>query len=311
METLGQGVRLGWSDLPAVVQSAVADLAGGVVVSARSCAGGFSPGAAVRLALEGGGAAFAKAVSTAQNPRSPDLYRTEAVVNGWLPQHPAIPALRGAYDDGDWVALVFDHVPADPPALPWSRADLDVVLRTVLAVQGAAGAVDGVAGSVVAQHEAQFASWRVLADSRPDGLDPWSLANAERCAEVESGWAAAAEGSALLHADLRADNVLVSDGRAWLVDWPWACAGADWVDGVFLAPSVAMQGGPAPEEVMAAAYPSAPPSGVRAVVAALAGFFTWIALQPPPPGMPTVRAHQDAAGRATRAWLARLLAVRA
>jgi aminoglycoside phosphotransferase (APT) family kinase protein len=310
MVALGQGVRLAWSDLPPSVRSAVAELAGGpgaVVASTEQCAGGFSPSAAVRVTLADGRRAFAKAVSVAQNPTSPRIYRREAAANAWLPRHPAIPALHGTYDDGTWVALVFDDVPAVPPRLPWSRADLDLVLAALGSVQAAAGRLDGVAVPVGEQYADDFASWRAIAASPPEGLDPWSAAHAERCAEVEGSWAAYAEGATLLHTDLRADNLLVAGGRAWLVDWPWACAGAAWVDAVLMAPSVALQGGPPPEELVAAAYPSAPRDGVTAVAAALAGFFTTAALQPAPPGLPTVREHQAACGRETRAWLARLL----
>ena len=39
-------------------------------------------------------------------------------------------------------------------------------------------------------------------------------------------------------------------------------------------------------------------------VAAIAGYFTWGALQPAPPGIPTVRAFQAAQGVVARAWLA-------
>ncbi len=307
MDGLGQGVRLRWDDLPPSVRSGIASLAGGVVVAAEPCTGGFSPGAAVALTLAGGGRAFAKAVSRAENPRSPEIYRLEASVNRWLPAHPAVPALRGTYDDGDWVALVFDHVAAGPPALPWSRTDLAAVFAAVRSIRDATGSVDGVARPIGELFAEDFASWRALAAERPAGLDAWSAASVDRCAGIEAGWLAATEGDGLLHTDLRADNVLVRDGRAWIVDWPWACAGANWVDGVVMAPSVTLQGGPPPEALMATVYPAAPPSGVLALVAAVAGFFTRIALQPPPPGLPTVRQHQAACGRAARAWLARLL----
>lgn len=302
---LGQGVRVPWAALPPAVHAAVASVCGAPVATAVTCPGGFSPGAAAAVTLADGRRAFVKAVSTAQNPDSPRMYRQEIAVNGWLPSHPAIPALLGTFDDGDWVALVFDYVDAPTPSLPWRADDLDVVLRTVVDVQQRAGAVPATpVGALLAD---DFASWAALGRERPPALDAWSAARLDRLAEVEAGWAAAAEGDALLHTDLRADNVLVREGRAWLVDWPWACAGAAWVDAVLMAPSVVLQGGPLPESLVAAAYPSAPPSGVLAVVAALAGFFTRAALAPPPPGLPTVRAHQAACGRASREWLARLL----
>jgi hypothetical protein len=37
-------------------------------------------------------------------------------------------------------------------------------------------------------------------------------------------------GDHLLHTDLNPDNILISDGRAWLVDWAWTTLGAAWID---------------------------------------------------------------------------------
>ncbi|MEV6445111.1 hypothetical protein [Amycolatopsis sp. NPDC051716] len=37
-------------------------------------------------------------------------------------------------------------------------------------------------------------------------------------------------GDHLLHTDLNPNNVLISDGRAWLVDWAWPTLGAAWID---------------------------------------------------------------------------------
>ena len=67
-----------------------------------------------------------------------------------------------------------------------------------------------------------------------------------------------------------------------------------------------MQGGPPPEEVIARHPPcrSADPQAVTAAVAAIAGYFTRQSLQPPPPGLPTVRAFQAAQGVVARDWLA-------
>jgi len=59
-----------------------------------------------------------------------------------------------------------------------------------------------------------------------------------------SGWAEHAAGDTLLHADIRADNLLITSRDPVVIDWPWACRGAAFVDPVLFAPSVAMQGAP-------------------------------------------------------------------
>ena len=45
------------------------------------------------------------------------------------------------------------------------------------------------------------------------------------------------------------------------------------------------------------------PGAVTAVLAALTGFFVRQSRQPPPPGLPTLRAFQAAQGRTALAWL--------
>src|SRR3981189_1751134 len=99
------GVRIGWVDLPPGVRQAVEAIVGGAVVEAVSQAGGFSPGTADRGRTADGGRAFVKAVSTAQNERSPELHRREARVTGALPTYVPAPRLLGCYENGDWVAL--------------------------------------------------------------------------------------------------------------------------------------------------------------------------------------------------------------
>jgi len=91
--------------------------------------------------------------------------------------------------------------------------------------------------------------------------------------------------------------------------WPSACRGAAVVDLVFFAPSVAMQGGPEPAALLARsrAGRGASREALAAIVCALAGYFTERSLQPPPPGLPTVRRFQAAQGEVTRRWLATLL----
>ncbi len=92
-----------------------------------------------------------------------------------------------------------------------------------------------------------------------------------------------------------------------VVDWPHARVGAPWVDAAFFAPSVAMQGGPQPEEIISRLSHArhADPDALTAVVAAVAGFFTGEGLRPAPAGLTTLRAFQAAQGEAARSWLAR------
>ena len=117
---------------------------------------------------------------------------------------------------------------------------------------------------------------------------------------------AASEGATLLHTDLRADNALLgADGRVWFVDWPWACTGAAFVDPLFMLPSIGLGGGPTPAAVARRydLFAGVDDGDVTTVLVALAGFFVRQSLDPPPPGIPAVRAFQAAQGRVALGWL--------
>jgi Ser/Thr protein kinase RdoA (MazF antagonist) len=140
-----------------------------------------------------------------------------------------------------------------------------------------------------------------------DVLDEWSRRHLDEVAELEAGWPDAAAGDTLLHADLRADNVLLGPDGVVFVDWAHACRGAPVFDIVAWAPSVALQGGPSPEELVARYQPGAEadPDATTAIVAAIAGYFTHGATKPAPPGLPGLRPFQAAQGEVARAWLRR------
>lgn len=129
--TSATGVRIGWHDLPDHVRAHVEDILGSAVVEARSQRGGFSPGTADRVRVANGQRAFIKAVSAAQNERTPEMHRQEARVTAALPSDAPAPNLLGCHDDGEWVALVLEDVDGRQPVTPWQRAELDSVLATL------------------------------------------------------------------------------------------------------------------------------------------------------------------------------------
>ena len=282
------------------------------VVSAASQSGGFSPGVAARLRTADGRRVFVKAAGPEPNPLTPTAHRQEARVAAALPEEAPVPRLLWSHDEGEggWIVLVFEDVEGRSPAVPWRAEELDKTLEALAALSelltpsplppdtvGAAGEWSVVSG----------AYWRKLKENRPARLDAWSTRHLDRLADLETGGPSAVAGDALLHLDVRADNLLLTPERVLVVDWPHARVGAPWLDMVFFAPSVAMQGGPQPEELLAR-HPHArraDTEALTAVVAAMAGFFTREGLQPAPPGLPTLRSFQAAQGDVARSWLAR------
>ena len=302
------GRRIEWHDVPPRVRGAVEGALGAHITSAVNQPGGFSPGVAARCELSDGRQTFVKAVSPDQNPHACRIHRREAEIARQLPSWFPAPALRHVVDDGEWVVLVFEEVAGHTPNEPWTWDDLDLVLPAIgdLARRATPSPVD--AQSVVDRHRPVFDGWRRLAagDGDVSGLGRWAVDHLHELAAREPRWEDAASGDTLLHADLRADNILLGDdGRVWFVDWPWACVGAAFVDVAFMLPSVGLGGGPPPAAVVEryGLFAGVGDEDLVAVVVALAGFFLRSSLDPPPPGIPAVRAFQRAQGDVAVAWL--------
>ncbi len=310
-----EGVRVAWAKVPRSVRTAIEDVCGARVVEAWTQPGGFSPGVAARVRCADGTRFFVKAVSAEANPDTPLLHRQEArnlaalapfITNRRLP----VPRLRGTVNQGPWTALVLDDVAGRQPALPWRAAELDQVVAALDRMAGALTPSPVEVPTVADRLGAEFTGWHTLATGPvPDQLDPWSRARLDQLAHGEATWAEHAAGDTLLHADIRADNLLLTGNGVVVVDWPWACRGAAIVELVLFAPSVAMQGGPPPAELLARSQTgrAAGRAVLTALVCGFAGYLTERSLRPPPPGLPTVRAFQAAQGAVARRWLAELM----
>ena len=310
-----RGVRLHWEQAPQPLREAFEAWAGSPVREAVTQPSGFSPGVASRLLLADGRRVFVKAVGPRLNPDSAGIRRRELRIISVMPADVPTPRLLWSHDEGEdgWVALASEDIEGRHPHQPWDLRELDRVLDALVRLGERltpSPLEPGVASS--ASYSFPRTGWRTLHEEggqRPRRLAPWFHRNLDRLAELEAGVPEAVAGETLLHLDIRADNLLLTPEQVWFLDWPNACVGAAWVDVVVMAPSVTMQGGPPPEEVVAAhpACRAADPVKVTAVVAALAGAFTEWGSQPPPPGLPTVRAFQNAQASVARDWLLRRL----
>ncbi|MCK9901956.1 aminoglycoside phosphotransferase [Parafrankia colletiae] len=314
------GMRLPWSGVPADLARMVESHLGAPVAEATTQTGGFSPGVAARLRLADGRRVFAKAVGPRPNPDSPILHRAEGRIAARLPLAAPAPRLIATFEAHGWVVLVFEDVDGAPPDLPWKKDQLDRVLAALADLAAVLTPSPLEAPTVVERFGEDLRGWRRLAAGSPtagrapdatttkddlETLDPWACRHLDALADLETRWTDAATGDSLVHADLRADNLLLTPDRVVVVDWPWACAAAPWFDLLAMLPSVRMQGGPAPEDVFDV-HPvarGADADAVTATIAALAGFFVRQSLQPAPPGLPTLRPFQAAQGRAALDWL--------
>jgi aminoglycoside phosphotransferase (APT) family kinase protein len=303
--------RVPWSELPGRIRAEVERRLGSPVAAARTQPGGFSPGVAARLELANGERAFVKAVSPAGNPIAPSIHRREARIVAAIPRSAPVPRLLFTLDDDPdgWVVLAFEDVEGHQPQVPWRDPELDIVLEAMAILAGDLSP-SPLRPPLVPDAAEAFGrgedSWAALAAATNPALDAWSRRHLQGLVGLEALAGDAARGDTLLHFDLRADNLLLTADGVRIVDWPHAHVGAAFVDFVWFAPCVAMQGGPAPRDLMARYGPArdADPAALDAVIAGVAAYFTTGSLKPPAPGLPTLRAFQAAQAEVARAWLA-------
>ena len=255
---------------------------------ARSCAHW-------RVKLADGRRVFIKHALTAT---AVEWLRAERVIYEAV-REPFMPAFFGAYDDGELALIALEDL-ADaewPP--PWSPSRIESVLV----------ALDALHRTVAPKEIEKLDAIRAEVVGWPDiAANPEPLLSTGLCAAswleealpalLQASEDAPLDGTELLHFDVRSDNLCLRDGQALLLDWNLARVGNGDFDTAFWLPSLALEGGPPPWEVLPDAGPLA---------AAVAGFFAVRAGQPIPPTAPTVRDFQRAQAQVALEWTAREL----
>lgn len=209
-----------------------------------------------------------------------------------------MPAYLGAYDDGATLLVLEDLSSAHWPP-PWSSQRIDAVLASLNELHATpppagiesleAGREDVVGWGVIAVDPEPLLATTLCSRAWLDEALP-ALVRAS--AEAELG------GDDLLHFDVRSDNICFVGRRAILVDWNLASKGNGCFDVAFWLPSLRLEGGPEPWELL-------PDAG--ALAAAVAGFFAARAGLAPASGAPTVREFQRAQAAVALPWAAREL----
>ena len=301
-----------WSALPARVQDQIRELAGGQVVAAENCEGGFSPGFASRLTLAGGQRVFAKAMDADEWPLQASFHRDEARVAAALPRAVPAPRFLGSVDDGHWVILAFECADGEAPSVPW-RADELTQAAAVASTMSQALTPSPVAAP--ADHP-RLGGWAELAAddaaaAKLPAVSGWAARNIGVLTELEHAGLAAARGETLAHFDALPHNILRTDRRVLFVDWPHARLGAPFIDvltllasagdaGIDLDPLLARQAVTADVE----------PGSLDAVLAALTGFWLAGGLAELPPALQPIAVAKLAFGRSALCWLQRRLGAR-
>jgi hypothetical protein len=212
---------------------------------------------------------------------------------------PFLPRLV-AFDEDEPPLVVLEDLSEARWPPPWDEGSIDAVRRALALI--AATPAPPVVEPIAHERERFVGGWaEIERDPSPFlSLGLCSRMWLEHSLPLLRGAAEAApiDGDALIHFDVRSDNVCLTDRGAVLVDWNQACVANPDLDVAAWLPSLRLEGGPEPEELL-------PNAGGFAAL--LAGFFGSRAGLPPPPTAPHVRGIQLAQLRVALPWAAREL----
>jgi hypothetical protein len=271
-------------------------LAGARVESYRRVGGGYTP--ALRLVCGTAGGSFFVKVGT--TPLTRGFLRREIQVYERL-SGDFMPRLLASEDDGVEPVLVIEDLSGRHWPPPWGERQVELALAQVYAMHGTRAPLETFAEA----HGALGASWQAVAEDPGPFLSlgmadaGWLEGALPTLIEFEEGCSTA--GESLAHCDLRSDNICLSAGRAVFVDWNLACLSNPRLDLGFWLPSLAYEGGIAPEQIL----PDAPE-----VAARVSGFFAARAGLPLIGDAPRVREVQRRQLETALPWAVRALDLR-
>ncbi|GGV15151.1 aminoglycoside phosphotransferase [Streptomyces spectabilis] len=246
--------RTSFDDLPSAVRAAVESRTG-PIIKAENVSSGFNSAIAARVHTAGG-TRFIKGLP-ADHKRVWTQQR-EADVNPALSG--IAPQLLWRLHESGWVILCFEHLEGHHADYTPGSQDLPRVAELLTRLGEVACPDSGL--KFVEQRLSNYVA-------EPDDVLYFA-------------------GASLVHTDLNNENVIVADGRAYLVDWAWASRGAAWLDAAYWVVWLIAAGGHAPVSAercasRVPAWATAPEAGVTAFARATANMWQQIAGADPDP----------------------------
>lgn len=315
--------RLQWEEMSPALTRWVEDQLGSRVLSVESQNGGFSRGAALRLVGAQEQRVFLKAVDGKVLSQTAELYRAEASHLEHFASHAPVAHLLAIYEHDGWVGLLLEDIDGRYPDFGSCAGDLAVVLSAfdeLAQMPAPSTGLDDVRSSL----EQEFRLWeRVEKLLAEQSVNEDSFAHIHSPAVVQQllmhlphiqEYAGTyrdyvntflipyLEGDQVVHTDVRADNILVKNHQAIIVDWAWMCRGNAAIDSALVAvDAICAWSSVTAVEVLreSKVLSSQPAYFMEAVVVAMAGFYFYAALQKGESGtssnLPLVRAQRAVA----------------
>lgn len=211
-----------------------------------------------------------------------------------------IPRLEAFEDDPAYPLLVLEDVSDADWEVRWDAARVEMV-RAALAELARSDPPPSTQ-TVRETFPVLFGRWRVV-EQHPEpflatGIRPRRWLEQALPTLIAAADAVPADGDDLLHLDVRSDNLCFHQEAAILVDWNWCSTGNADLDVAAWLPSLAVEGGPQPWEVL---------PGAAEYAAFMAGVWAAVVGLPPPTTAPTVRALQRSQLEVALTWCEREL----
>ncbi|WP_155853080.1 phosphotransferase family protein [Arthrobacter sp. H14] len=311
--------RMPWVQLPAEVRRRLTGELGVPVEDVALAGGGFTHGFAAVLSGSGR-SIFAKAAPASDTFIYP-AYLREAAVLDVLPEGLPVPRLLtadsvevGGAHPGIWQVLCFEAVHGYMPGAPWTESDLEAVHQSLVSVQsGLAGLPPGFTGGSMAEEFGEDASIRGVfgalerSGAAPSFIPALNSAQLGELQELCNFSYEALAGDAVLHNDLRADNIIIrtSDSKALFCDWNFLSTGPEWADWVALLLYVRPHGiDPGSWLQRSSLSASADPNHVDSWLAILGAYMIHHGSKPDMPTSPQLRPHGRFTAGLIIEWLA-------
>lgn len=255
---------------------------------------GYTPAIRARLTLSDGRRVFFKG---ATDEETASWLRQEVATYRALEGAPFLPLLLEVIDEqGERPAMLLEDLSEAHWPPHWRPGDVEAVLERLREVaswpapphlppmsEGTHGAVSG--WELVRDDPEPFLSLGLCSRDWLEAALPTLLAAQARVPQ---------DGESLVHLDVRSDNLCFHPERGvLLIDWNWAARGIAEYDVAFWLPSLRLEGGPQPWEVL---------PGEGALASAVSGYFCSMAGQPPLPRAPQVRPFQLEQARVALPW---------
>jgi len=255
--------------------------------------GGYTP-AERWLARGNSSAVFVKCGVT---PGTADLLRREFRAYESI-RGEFMPALVAWDDDGSRPILIIEDLSGAHWPPPWTENEAMRVIDCIAEMHCVRASLP----QYEAVHGGRTPGWSEVA-ANPTAFLSLGIASADWLDEAlpiltKAEEACDPSGTAVTHWDIRSDNICITPQGVKLVDWPEACLSNAKLDLGFWLPSLAYEGGPQPEAILA---------NEPEIAAWVAGFFAACAGLPTIPNAPLVRRVQREQLSTALPWAIRAL----